>query len=220
MMAACVLASSCAKHHRVKAPATASQGTPVKIGFRERGEATWYGEPYHGRRAASGEVFDMEQLTAAHRTLPFDTWVQVTNLRNRKQVEVRINDRGPFVDGRVIDLSRAAAREIGLLSTGVAPVEVRVIAPPKKAPPPPPARPAAESAGEYVVQVGAFRDRERAEALRASLLLTDDARLAPTASDPPLWRVWIGRKLSLGAATRLAEEAKAITGQAFVVRGE
>ena len=79
----------------------------------------------------------MEQLTAAHRTLPFQTWVEVTNLNNGKQVDVRINDRGPFVEGRILDLSRAAARAIDLLRTGVAPVEVRVIEAPKSATAPP-----------------------------------------------------------------------------------
>src|SRR6185369_12667860 len=85
----------------------------------------------HGRRSASGEIFDKEQLTAAHRTLPFQTWVEVTNLDNGKHVDVRIIDRGPFVDGRIIDLSRGAAREIDLLRTGIAKVELRVIEAPK-----------------------------------------------------------------------------------------
>ena len=78
----------------------------------ETGIASWYGYPYHGRRAANGEIYDMEKLTAAHRTLPFGTWVRVTNLTNSKTVDVRITDRGPFIDGRIIDLSKAAAREI------------------------------------------------------------------------------------------------------------
>src|SRR5579862_5667458 len=84
----------------------------------------------HARRAGSGEIYDMEQLTAAHRTLPFETWVEVTNLSNGRSVGVRINDRGPFVSGRVIDLSQAAAREIGMLGPGTARVQLRVIAPP------------------------------------------------------------------------------------------
>lgn len=212
----CVMFTGCAKRKRTKAPAPPAKTDVAKIGARERGEASWYGEPYHGRRAASGEIFDMEQLTAAHRTLPFQTWVAVTNLNNGKQVEVRITDRGPFINGRIIDLSRAAAREIDLLRSGVAPVELRVIEAPQRAarnlPPP--------MGGEFAVQVGAFQDRERAETLRSSLLFTEDARLVPTASDPPLWRVWIGQGLTLDAATLLAEQAKTLTGQAFVVRGE
>jgi len=76
-------------------------------GATEVGDASWYGYPYHGRRAANGEIYDMEKLTAAHRTLPFETWVEVRNLSNEKKVTVRITDRGPFVDGRIIDLSNA-----------------------------------------------------------------------------------------------------------------
>lgn len=87
-----------------------------------RGKASWYGEPHHGRRTANGEVFDMNELTAAHKTLPFGTRVRVENLATGQAVVVRINDRGPFTPGRVIDLSRAAAERIGLIRTGVAPV--------------------------------------------------------------------------------------------------
>ena len=167
----------------------------------------------------------MEQLTAAHRTLPFQTWVQVTNLDNGKKVDVRITDRGPFVDGRIIDLSRAAARAIDLLRTGIAPVELRVIEAPtaaktSEAAPVPDSPPAGElPVGEFVVQAGAFLSRDRAEALRVSLLKVGAARLVPTNANPPLWRVWVGKDLALDIATKLAEEVKALTGQAVVVRG-
>ena len=87
-----------------------------------RGLASWYGEPHHGRRTANGEVFDMNQLTAAHKTLPFGTRVRVENPATGQAVVVRINDRGPFKPGRVIDLSREAAERIGLIKAGVAPV--------------------------------------------------------------------------------------------------
>ena len=82
---------------------------PPRVGDREIGIASWYGHPYHGRRAANGEIYDMNKLTAAHRTLPFETWVRVHNLTNDRSVDVRIQDRGPFIRGRIIDLSRAAA---------------------------------------------------------------------------------------------------------------
>ena len=88
----------------------------------ERGPASWYGDRHHGRRTASGEVFDMNALTAAHKTLPFGTRVRVFNPATGQQVVVRINDRGPFTGGRIIDLSRAAAERIGLIRAGVAPV--------------------------------------------------------------------------------------------------
>jgi rare lipoprotein A len=103
---------------------------PARIGSTETGVASWYGVPYDGRRAASGEVYDMRQLTAAHRRLPFQTWVEVTNLSNGKQVDVRINDRGPFVKGRIVDLSQAAARDIDMLRAGTARVRLKVIPPP------------------------------------------------------------------------------------------
>ena len=92
------------------------------------GLASYYAEPYHGRRTASGEIFDSYQgMTAAHRTLPFNTMVRVTNKTNGRAVDVRINDRGPFVDGRVIDLSVRAARQIDLVRPGVAPVKLKVL---------------------------------------------------------------------------------------------
>ena len=93
----------------------------------ERGRASWYGKAHQGERTASGERFDMHALTAAHRTLPFGTIVRVTNLRSGKSVNVRINDRGPFRSGRIIDLSYEAARKLGFVSRGTARVEIRVV---------------------------------------------------------------------------------------------
>lgn len=88
----------------------------------ERGQASWYGDPFHGRRTASGEIFNMHDLTAAHKTLPFGTRLRVRNLATGKDVMLRINDRGPHVKGRIIDLSRAAAAQVGLLGSGTATV--------------------------------------------------------------------------------------------------
>lgn len=92
-----------------------------------RGLASWYGTGHHGKRTASGEKFDMRKLTAAHRSLPFGTRVRVTNLRNGRKVIVRINDRGPFGGGRIIDVSRAAAVALGMLSDGVVPVLLEIM---------------------------------------------------------------------------------------------
>lgn len=114
---------------RKKAPTGAAMAR-VKLGYQQRGIASWYGNPYHGRATASGEIYDMERLTAAHQRLPFGVTTRVENLRNGKTVDVKINDRGPFVKGRIIDLSRAAARQIDLLRPGVAQVRIRVIAAP------------------------------------------------------------------------------------------
>ena len=92
-----------------------------------KGMASWYGPGFNGRRTASGERFRQNDLTAAHKTLPFGTIVRVTNLQNTRTVEVRINDRGPFVRGRIIDLSKGAAERLRMIRTGVVPVEVRVL---------------------------------------------------------------------------------------------
>jgi rare lipoprotein A len=129
---AVIFVSGCAHHTRANVPAQTSRNVkPARIGTTQVGIASWYGYPYNGRRTASGETYDMEQLTAAHRTLPFNTWLEVTNLSNGKRVDVKVNDRGPFVDGRVIDLSLHAAREIDIVRQGTAKVRLKVIAPPK-----------------------------------------------------------------------------------------
>ena len=93
------------------------------------GEASWYGPGFHGRRAADGSRYDMNAMTAAHKSLPFGTVVRVTNKRTGQSCLVRITDRGPYIDGRIIDLSKAAAKSIGMLGSGVAPVKVEVLAP-------------------------------------------------------------------------------------------
>jgi peptidoglycan lytic transglycosylase len=131
-MAAALLAVTAGCSRRAAAP-TPRAVRPAPIGWTETGIASWYGAPYDGRRAASGEIFDTKKLTAAHRTLPFDTWVEVTNLQNRECVSVRINDRGPFVDGRIIDLSFAAADAIDLVRPGIARVRLKVVRAPKTA---------------------------------------------------------------------------------------
>lgn len=103
----------------------------ASFGQAQTGLASWYGQPFHGRRTASGETFDMNQLTGAHRTYPFGTLVRVTLLATGRSVVVRINDRGPFVENRLIDLSRAAAQQIGLLPLGVGRVQIEVVGGPE-----------------------------------------------------------------------------------------
>jgi len=107
-------------------------------GFRERGIASWYGRDFHGKPTSSGETYDMRELTAAHKTLPIPTWVEVTNLNNGRRVIVKVNDRGPFVDGRIIDLSQRAAEELDMIGTGTARVQVRALGAPAAAAPPAP----------------------------------------------------------------------------------
>lgn len=127
--------------------------------FVQRGEASYYGLKFHGRRTASGELYDMFRLTAAHRELPFGSIVEVTNLDNGKRVRVRINDRGPFARRRIIDLSYRAAQRVDLVGPGTARVELRLIHDAGRA----------DLESDYEVQVGAFRDRHRAEAVRQRL---------------------------------------------------
>jgi|SRR5215475_110501 len=119
-----VLATGCATPGVIRPP---SQSPPL-LGAEWTGTASWYGDPHHGRETASGEIFDKTSLTAAHRTLPFGTRVAVTNLDNGRTVEVRVNDRGPFVAGRLIDLSEGAARSLGRIGVGLMRVRIRVIA--------------------------------------------------------------------------------------------
>jgi rare lipoprotein A len=214
LFASMMSASGCGRRHsvRVPVPPTARAGTPV--GTTETGIASWYGVPYDGRRSASGEIYDMQQLTAAHRTLPFQTWVNVTNLANGKQVDVRIIDRGPFVEGRIIDLSLAAAREIDMVRSGTTRVRLRVIEHPPAA-----ASTAASSPGGYAVQAGAFSDPARAEALRGSLTFPD-ARVEPAIvkpGEPPMWRVLVGQGLTKEAADALVRQVGKVSGQALVV---
>lgn len=111
----------------VQACSLVKPATPPVVGGHQEGVASWYGPGFHGRRTANGEVYDQYELTAAHRTLPLGTRIKVTNERTGKFVVVRINDRGPFIKGRVVDLSRGAAKVIGLTATGVAPVKVSVV---------------------------------------------------------------------------------------------
>src|SRR5262245_10358963 len=99
----------------------------LDIGLKDRGVASWYGEQFHGKKAANGELFDMEALTAAHRTLPLGSMIRVVNLANGKHLHVRITDRGPYVNGRILDLSRAAAVRLGMEHEGVAHVQIEIV---------------------------------------------------------------------------------------------
>jgi rare lipoprotein A len=178
--------------------------------YSEQGIASWYGPPFHGRRASDGEIFDMNQLVAAHRTLPFGTIVRVTNLSNGMQVDVRIIDRGPFVAGRVIDLSLAAAQAINMVGPGTASVKLELVSGPQ-----PPA------AGIFTVQVGAFQERENAERLRAGLLARYPDIFFQEFDAPAghFYRVLVGRLANEQAAEQEAAKLASEDGlQTFVVR--
>jgi len=182
----------------------------ARPGDVETGVASWYGHPYHGRPAANGEIYDMEQLTAAHRTLPFNTWVRVVNLNNSKAVEVRIIDRGPFVDGRVIDLSHAAAMAVDLVGPGTAPVRLEILRVPEAVP-----------TGSYGVQVGSYRDRQNAERVRQSMESRyGSARIILRQGNPVMWRVVVGSETTESGAAALSDRIRQESGErnAFVVR--
>lgn len=140
---------------------------PDAHGFREQGVASWYGREFHGRRTSSGEPYDMYAMTAAHRTLPLPAMARVTNLETGKSIVVRINDRGPFKKERVMDLSYAAARELGILNAGTGMVEIEAID--DASAPVAATAGKAGSAPSVYLQVGAFAEQRNAETLRQRL---------------------------------------------------
>jgi rare lipoprotein A len=171
--------------------------------------ASWYGPTFNGRRTSDGEIYDMHDFTAAHRTLPFNAVVRVTNISNGMQTQVRINDRGPFVANRIIDLSLSAAKAIEMVGPGTAQVRLEVISGPDP------------ETGFFAVQVGAFQMQENADRLRARLA----ERYSPVTTVPfdlptgHFFRVRVGRLASEAAARELADQLRS-AGQmiTFVVR--
>jgi rare lipoprotein A len=180
--------------------------TPTPVQF-ETGVASWYGHPFDGRPTASGETYDMEKLTAAHRTLAFGTIVRVHNLSNSQTVEVRVNDRGPFVKDRIIDLSHAAATTINM--PGIANTQLQIIyAPPVRA------------ADNFAVQVAMTPDRDEAERLRDQMEKQyGTASLAARGGESVIWRVLVGMEPSEGRAAALAASITGVSAaDVFVVR--
>ena len=164
----------------------------------QEGEASWYGAPFHGRRASNGEVYDMNKMTAAHRTLPFNTIVRVTNSTNGKSATVRITDRGPFVGNRIIDLSYAAAKEIDSIGPGVVPVQLVILSA------------IDPNAGFFTVQIGAFRERANAERMKVRL----SASYSPIhivefpTDNGAFYRVRVGKVSGEQAAQALGEQLR------------
>lgn len=153
-------------------------------GYRREGIASWYGEKFHGRRTSSGEAYDMYALTAAHKTLPLPTHVRVTNLENGRSLIVRVNDRGPFKDNRLIDLSYAAAYRLGYLDSGTARVRIEVVGPGSHA--------SAGTDGMVHVQVGAFRESGNARAMQRRLRQRGIDNIRVRSGDAGVWRVQVG----------------------------
>lgn len=186
-------------------------------GYVREGVASWYGRKFHGRRTSSGETYDMYRMSAAHRALPLPTYVRVTNLENGRSAVVRVNDRGPFVDDRLIDLSYAAATRLGVVGHGTARVRVRALDPgaatasggggaPEGA--------NAAAAGGVFVQVGAFRHRKNASGLRARLERADigpvRVQRAPGNDGATVFRVRIGPLAEAGGRDELIERLEAV----------
>jgi peptidoglycan lytic transglycosylase len=147
------------------------QPLPDSKGFRQRGIASWYGKDFHGKKTSNGEIYDMYAMTAAHKTLPLGTYVQVYHLENNRRLEVRINDRGPFVRGRIIDLSYTAAKELGLVGPGTAKVEIVALGTPSASDDVTGRTFIQEDyySGNFTFQVGAFVNRDNAERLKRKL---------------------------------------------------
>lgn len=197
---------------------------PGADGFVQRGIASWYGRKFHGRRTSSGELYDMYAMTAAHKRLPIPSKVEVTNLANGRHVVVRINDRGPFVGNRIIDLSYVAAKRLGMLSKGTAPVEIRTISDkpvaaadtqlastaPKAAAVSTLDAAGAQSDAVFYVQAGAFTDRTNAYRLQRQLKAAKFA--TPVQIEPAneggnkYYRVRLGPLHSRDAADLLARQ--------------
>jgi len=186
------------------------EATPTSPLYVETGTASWYGPPYHNRRASNGEVFDMNALTAAHRTLPLGSIVRVTNLETGHSVIVRINDRGPFVTGRVIDLSLAAAKAIDVWRPGLARVKLEVLETPAPI----------LTGGRWCVQIGAIHDEQTALDLQDRL-----ARMYQTAKvidfRSPVGTWWVRVRVADDDRARAEEVAKntqPLEGTVFLVR--
>ena len=178
------------------APPAIERRPAVPGEYVEEGVASWYGVPFNGRRTSNGEIYDMHEMTAAHRTLPFNCVVRVTNLNNGKQTEVRINDRGPFVANRVIDLSMSAAQAIEMIGPGTANVRLEILSGPNP------------NVGFFAVQIGAFKVQENAERLKAQMEATYPPVSIATYDSPngTFYRVRVGRLPSEDAAQKLADK--------------
>lgn len=184
-------------------------------GYKERGIASWYGKKFHGRRTSSGEPYDMYAMTAAHKTLPLPSYVRVQNLKNGRSVIVRLNDRGPFVGNRIIDLSFSAATKLGIVGAGTGMVEVAVAAAAATELPDPAPAPTGQTytaPPRLYLQVGAFASRENAANLQSRLRA---AQLGPIfitrefQGNVRMFRLRVGPLASVAESDRLVQRAMA-----------
>jgi rare lipoprotein A len=183
---------------------------PSAEDYLERGVASWYGPSFHGGTTSNGEPYDMYAMTAAHKTLPLPSYARVTNLKNGKSIVVRINDRGPFVANRLIDLSYSAAARLDMLREGTTLVEVRALTP---GVPDELTRSAAAPAPTLYVQAGAFADEHNAQRLLTRLQAAGLPAVfvaAPLAGSAPLYRVRVGPVASVADFDRIAARLNAL----------
>ena len=191
---------------------------PSANGYVQKGRASWYGKKFHGRKTSNGEIYDMYAMTAAHKTLPMNTWVRVENLENGRQTTLRINDRGPFVAGRIIDLSYTAAKRLGVVGPGTAHVKVTALgkatAYSKKDHTPVAFTPVDYWKGNFTVQVGAFKVRSNADQYRIKLSKQYlNAHIVPYEDDRgQFFRVRIGRFKNLNEAVAFSDRLMAEQG--------
>lgn len=199
---------------------------PTAQGYVRRGIASWYGPKFHGRNTSTGERYNMYALTAASRDLPLPTWVRVTNLNNGRQVVVKVNDRGPFVPDRIIDLSYAAAKRLDMIGPGTALVEVQAINRRHPAVDPPPPRTAAQGAPmpQLFLQVGAFSSVANAHRYKAQLATRGFTPLAVTptklADGRRLYRVRLGPLATVNKLDADAERLRTLGIKGFRVTVE
>ncbi len=176
-----------------------------RVGFTERGIASWYGKKFHGRKTSTGEIYDMYAMTAAHKTLPLPAYVKVKNLQNGREIVVRVNDRGPFHAGRIIDLSYAAAKKLDIIRKGTGQVEIRDVSIPKLGKIDVD-RPATKH--KLFVQIGAFSDRRNANDLSNNIEHRNLPAVrvkADGVATNPVYRVQLGPMDSLSAAEKVVE---------------
>ena len=187
------------------------QPIPNARGFEQKGIASWYGKKFHGRKTSNGETYNMHAMTAAHKTLPLGTYVRVFNLDNGLSADLRVNDRGPFVRGRIIDLSYAGAKKLGILGPGTARVRLVALGAPSQTPTPdenPKYVPVDYYSGNFTFQVGAFAERGNAERLVAKLQKRYKNAHMTTFFDGrrTFYRVRVGRTGSLEEAVTYEQE--------------
>jgi len=186
MAGALLLFSACSTTSDKLTTDTTRPPEKLELGFYQQGVASWYGHPFHGQATASGEIYDMNGLTAAHKRLPLGTRVLVTNLENQRQVELTINDRGPFVKNRIIDLSKKGAQQLNMIGNGTAMVRIDILELPQSI--------SSSKKHPFAIQFGAFKNRKPAQELREKIARQNDEVFVDEIeqSDGTLYRVRLG----------------------------